>query len=72
MYRLILCGLDTKEAMVKKYGYNISIILRKKTIDKTILKNLNFDRGDIETLSEFFPKGLNFHGFNGDIELLNW
>ena len=72
LYRLILAGLDVKEAKVKKYGYNISIIVKKKRITDDIYSKLVFDRGDIETLSPYFPEGYNFHGFDGNIEELNW
>jgi hypothetical protein len=54
--------------MVKRYGYNISVIVQKKEANLPVLK---YDFGDIEALSEFFPMPVT-NGFNGDIEELNW
>ncbi len=76
LYNLVLAGFDCSNAIVKKYGYNISVILNKKTVD--VLPKLVFDSGDITTIREFLPKGLNFLEwgqdvkFCGDIENLNW
>lgn len=71
MYRLILAGYDCSKAMIKTYGYNISIIVRNDFADFSY-NELKFDNGDIETLSRFFPPGYNKQGFNGDIKELNW
>ena len=68
LYNLILAGFDCKNAAVKSYGYNISVIVEKKT---AILPNLNYDTGDINALNEFFPLGV-FEGFDGNIQELNW
>lgn len=68
LYNLILAGFDCKNAAVKSYGYNISVIVEKKT---AILPNLNYDAGDINALNEFFPLGV-FEGFDGNIQELNW
>jgi len=68
LYNLILVGFDCKNAAVKSYGYNISVIVEKKT---AILPNLNYDTGDINALNEFFPLGV-FEGFDGNIQELNW
>ena len=68
LYNLILAGFDCKNAAVKSYGYNISVIVEKKT---AILPNLNYDTGDINALNEFFPLGV-FEGFDGNIQKLNW
>ena len=68
LYNLILAGFDCKNAAVKSYGYNISVIVEKKT---AILPNLNYDTGDINALNEFFPLGV-FEGFDGNIKELNW
>lgn len=70
IYNLVMAGLDCSEAMVKTYGYNISIIVKKKLIQ--IPNNLDMDIGDIEKLSSFFPKGYDRQNFNGFIEELNW
>lgn len=68
IYHCILAGFDCSEAMVKKYGYNISLIVKKKP---AILPKLNMDYGDIEKLAEFFPMKVE-HGFNGEIGEVNW
>jgi len=68
LYNLILAGFDCKDAAVKSYGYNISVIVNKRT---AILPELNYDAGDINALNEFFPLGV-YEGFDGKIEELNW
>lgn len=68
LYNLILAGFDCRDAAVKTYGYNISVIVEKKT---AILPDLLFDAGDIRALNEFFPLGV-YEGFNGNIQELNW
>lgn len=68
LYNLILAGFDCKRASVKTYGYNISVIVRKK---KANLPRLIMDFGDIEALKEFFPLNV-VNGFNGDIGELHW
>ena len=68
LYNLILAGFDCKDAAVKSYGYNISVIVNKRT---AILPELNYDAGDINALNEFFPLGV-YEGFDGNIQELNW
>lgn len=72
LYRLVLCGVDCSKAMVKCYGYNVSVIVQKLSINPSFWGNLVFDNGDIETISNYLPDGYNFQGFNGDIKSLNW
>jgi SAM-dependent methyltransferase len=69
MYNLILGGFDCRDAAVKSYGYNISVIAKKR---KEVLPALKYDYGDIETLAPWFPEGFNYQGFNGVISELNW
>jgi SAM-dependent methyltransferase len=69
LYRLILCGLDCSRASVHTYDYNISVIVRKKYIDKMPL--LLYNEGDIETLASYFPIPVR-QGFNGQISKVNW
>lgn len=52
IYNMILAGLDCSDAAMCYYGYNISVVVRKKSIN---LPDLCFDRGDIETLNPYFP-----------------
>lgn len=62
-YNLILAGFDCSKAIHKKYNYNISIIVRKKSI--TDFPNLFYDCGDIELLSKYFPFKAK-QGFDGN------
>ena len=68
LYNLILAGFNCKDASVKSYGYNISVIVKKK---KAKLPNLKFDNGDIRDLAEFFPFNAT-EGFDGQIQEWNW
>ena len=68
MYYLILAGFNCREARIKSYGYNISVILKNSSIT---IPQLDYDYGDIKKLKEFFPEGLD-EGFHGDIKELNW
>ena len=70
LYNLVSAGLDCSEAMVKTYGYNISVIVKKKLFKMP--NNLDCDVGDIEKLSKYFPKGCKRQNFDGRIESLNW
>lgn len=68
LYGLILAGFDCSQAMVKTYGYNVSVIVRKRPAD---LPDLHMDRGDIERLAHLFPMPVK-QGFNGNIASINW
>ena len=68
LYNLILAGFDCSEASVKQYGYDISVIVKKKEVDLPIL---NYDYGDIEMLAEYFPMKVK-QGFNGQLDEINW
>ena len=70
LYNLILTGLDCSKAKIKTYSYNISVIINKKEF--ILPNNLSYDIGDIEKLSKYFPDNFNYHGFNGNIDELNW
>ena len=75
LYNLVLAGLDCSNAKVKKYGYNISVIVNKKTFT---MPELHFVGIDLGLLKNYFPKDLSWNGkdsrpkFNGDIDNLNW
>lgn len=69
LYHLILAGFDCSAASIKKYGYNISVMVRKRSIQD--LPALHYDTGDIDRLSQYFPPGLS-ERFDGDIRELNW
>ncbi len=76
LYQLVLAGFDCKDAMVKKYGYNISVIVKKKRID--IKNKLIYDNGDISIIKRYLPKQIKYNtnfkdiSFDGDIENINW
>jgi len=69
MYNLVLAGFDCSNIALKKYGYNISAIVRKKTV--ILPTGLNYDKGDLERLGRYFPDFVH-QGFDGDITEYNW
>lgn len=75
IYNTVLAGLDCSEAMVKRYGYNISIIVKKKSFT---LPELHFVGTDLGLLRPYFPKNLQWQGngnkpkFEGDLREINW
>lgn len=74
LYNLILAGFDCRRARVKRYGYNISVLVPKSPANVPY-ERLHFDRGDIELISQFFPEHPQMkwaQAFRGDIAQLNW
>lgn len=71
LYHLALAGFDCREARVKQYGYNISILLRKAPADIPCDLPPNYP---VERLRPWLPPGLSWeHGsFDGNITELNW
>lgn len=69
IYNLVMSGFDCSQAKIKKYGYNISVIVQKKGFNRP---NLKYDCGDIEMLAPFMPVGMKKQSFNGEVEELNW
>jgi hypothetical protein len=75
LYNMVLAGLDCSEAKVKKYKYNISVIVEKKTFEMPPLKFIGTDLG---VLRPYFPTDLPWVGsegrpkFDGQVEDLNW
>lgn len=67
LYRLILAGFDCKLAQVGTYPYDISVLVRKYP---ALLPSLEFDKGDIERLAEFFPFPVE-QNFDGRVDC-NW
>jgi len=61
LYNLVLARFDCSKALVMVYGYNISAVLTKRTID---LPNIIMDHGDIARLARFFPMDVK-DGFDG-------
>ena len=72
LYNLIIAGFNCKDAKVKTYDYNISVLVKKKSFE---LPQLTYNFGDLITLYDNFPKQLirNKKGFfDGQIEEMNW
>lgn len=75
LYRLVLAGFDCRQARVRRYGYNISVILEKRSI---ALPELAWDCGDLRRLRAFLPEALAWRSnalddpFEGEIDRLNW
>jgi SAM-dependent methyltransferase len=68
LYNLVLAGFDCSGASVLRYGFNISVIVQKRT---AVLPELAFDNGDVDRVAAFLPAG--FHeGSSGDICAYNW
>lgn len=67
-YNLILANFDCRDLAVKQYGYNISVIGRKRY---AVLPDLHMDRGDIEKLAHFFPFPVH-QKFDGNVGEANW
>jgi SAM-dependent methyltransferase len=55
-YHLILAGFDCGDASYKAYGYNQTVIVKKRRA--VLPEGLTMDTGDIKKLQSFFPKGL--------------
>jgi SAM-dependent methyltransferase len=76
LYHLVIAGFDCRDARLLKYGYNISVIVRKRTIQ--LPRDLAYDAGDIRKLRPYLPASLAFRSyefddaFDGDIQALNW
>lgn len=66
LYNLVLAGFDCREPWIRQYGYNISVVVRKRSIQP---QGLVFDNGDIDRIAPFLPEGFG-EGFNGDIRSL--
>lgn len=75
IYQMVLAGLDCSDAMVRSYGYNVSVLVRKPpvSVSETIRSTrLDWDCGDIERLGAWFPPKCRTQGFGGVIQRLNW
>lgn len=68
LYQLVLAGFNCRDASIKSYGYNVSVIVQKRPMYLPLLKQ---DFGDLDTLSHLLPDGFH-HGINGCIKELNW
>lgn len=76
LYHLVLAGFDCREARVLRYGYNISVLVKKQSLREPL--DLSFDHGDLRKIKRYLPVGLEFASsesddpFNGDVWRLNW
>ena len=68
LYNLVAAGIDCRDARVKTYGYNISVIVSPR---HAALPPLRHDQGDIERLAAFFPMPVR-QGFDGRIAEIGW
>ena len=68
LYQLVFAGLDCREAAVRTYGYNVSVIVRKA---RRPAVELDYDHGDIDRLAPYLPPGC-AEGFDGCIREMNW
>ncbi len=65
LYNLVLSGFDCREAAVKVYGGNISVIVCKRSTSVARTQFL------IERLEKFFPFPV-YQGFDGRVAQCNW
>lgn len=68
LYNLIVAGIDCRQARLKAYGYNLSVLVPAR---RAQLPPLRHDAGDIERLAAFFPMPVR-QGFDGRIEQIGW
>lgn len=69
LYQLILAGFDCQDAAIKRYDYNISVLLRRRDI--VDMPALRMDSGDINKLARFFPFPVG-EGFDGNLREHQW
>lgn len=69
LYRLILAGFNCVDARVGVYGYNISIIVKKRAAK--LPDDLIMDSGDLEKLAQFFPVKMR-QDLDGRLGNINW
>ncbi len=67
-YNIALAGIDCSDIRLKKYGYNISAIVRNFRVALPRLAN---DHGDLDTLKNVLPPWLSENS-DGDIDSWNW
>ena len=65
LYHLVLAGFDCKNAVVMRYGYNLTVILNKHSID--IKDQLVYGTGDIQTISPYLPESIPY--IKGELDL---
>lgn len=65
LYNLVLTGFDCSDAAVKTYGYNVSVIVPKRTIAEPL------GTKPFKDLQPYFPIAAP-PGFDGRIRSVNW
>ncbi len=65
LYHLVLAGFDCSQAETLRYDYNVSVIVRKHTVD--VMDKLVFDAGDITTIRPYLPENLLYFKGNQDV-----
>lgn len=68
LYNMVLAGFNCKNAHVKSYNYNISVIAKAENFN---LPKLNYDKGDINRLADFLPDFCK-EKFDGNFKEYNW
>ena len=64
LYRLVLAGFDCTDAEICRYGYNISAIVKKKSI--SILNLLSYDGGDMMIIKNYLPRSIKYRDTGRD------
>ena len=68
LYNLVLAGFNCKNAHIKTYNYNITVIAQADDFD---LPKLKYDSGDIKRLKPWLPEFVT-EPFDGQITEWNW
>jgi SAM-dependent methyltransferase len=72
LYHLVRAGFDCRDARIRKYGYNLSVLVRKTPVPEgSVPKQANHA---MAPLRPYLPEGLAWRhdSFDGDIHQLNW
>ena len=65
LYHLVLAGFDCSAAAAHRYGYNCSVIVRKRAIPQEVLNSLRNATGDFAILRPYFPIEIGDKEFDG-------
>ena len=68
LYHLVLAGFDCKNAHIKTYSYNITVIAPAANF---VIPELYYDKGDLELLQPWLPDFCT-EPFDGQILEYNW
>ncbi len=78
LWRMVIAGCNCKDAHLKKYGYNISIIVEKESVNA--ISDFTYDIGCMKSLKKYMPDCIDFYMegkgrdivFDGNIISINW